>query len=71
MLLESKNIKSVTVSTVSPSICHEVMVPARRKLAWVRSSLGDLGDLGEVLDTPVWVTWTNKPQPQNSLRVSL
>ena len=25
--LESKNIKSVTVSTVSPSICHEVMGP--------------------------------------------
>ena len=25
-ILEPKNIKSVTVSTVSPSICHEVMV---------------------------------------------
>ena len=24
-ILEPKNIKSVTVSTVSPSICHEVM----------------------------------------------
>ena len=46
-------------------------VPARRKLAWVRSSLGDLGDLGDVLGTPVWVTWTNQPQPQNSLSVSL
>ena len=26
VILESKKIKSVTVSTVSPSICHEVMV---------------------------------------------
>ena len=27
VILESKEIKSVTVSIVSPSICHEVMVP--------------------------------------------
>ena len=27
MILEPKNIKSVTVSIVSPSICHEVMGP--------------------------------------------
>ena len=27
MILEAKNIKSATVSTVSPSICHEVMGP--------------------------------------------
>ena len=27
VILESKNIKSATVSTVSPSICHEVMGP--------------------------------------------
>ena len=27
MLLEPKKVKSVTVSIVSPSICHEVMVP--------------------------------------------
>ena len=27
VVLESKNIKSVTVSIVSPSICHEVMGP--------------------------------------------
>ena len=27
VILESKKIKSVTVSTVSPSICHEVMEP--------------------------------------------
>ena len=27
MILEPKKIKSVTVSTVSPSICHEVMAP--------------------------------------------
>ena len=28
VILEAKKIKSVTVSTVSPSICHEVMGPA-------------------------------------------
>ena len=27
VILEPQNIKSVTVSTVSPSICHEVMGP--------------------------------------------
>ena len=27
VILELKNIKSVTVSIVSPSICHEVMEP--------------------------------------------
>ena len=27
MILESKKIKSITVSIVSPSICHEVMGP--------------------------------------------
>ena len=27
MILEPKKIKSVNVSTVSPSICHEVMAP--------------------------------------------
>ena len=27
MILESQKIKSATVSTVSPSICHEVMGP--------------------------------------------
>ena len=27
VILESKKIKSVTVSIVSPSICHEVMEP--------------------------------------------
>ena len=27
VILEPKNIKSVTVSSVSPSICHEVMGP--------------------------------------------
>ena len=28
VILEPKNIKSVTVSVVSPSICHEVMEPS-------------------------------------------
>ena len=27
VILEARKIKSVTVSIVSPSICHEVMVP--------------------------------------------
>ena len=30
MILESKQIKSVTVSIVSPSICHEVMGPENK-----------------------------------------
>ena len=32
VILEPKKIKSVTVSTVSPSICHEVMGPDARIL---------------------------------------
>ena len=34
MILEAKNIKSVTVSTFSPSICHEVMGPDAMILAF-------------------------------------
>ena len=33
MILEPKKIKSVTVSIVSPSICHEGMGPAGIKIA--------------------------------------
>ena len=32
VILEPKKIKSVTVSTVSPSICHEVMGPDAHKI---------------------------------------
>ena len=32
VILEPKKIKSVTVSTVSPSICHEVMGPEASSL---------------------------------------
>ena len=32
MILEPRKIKSATVSTVSPSICHEVMGPDARPL---------------------------------------
>ena len=40
MILEPPKIKSVTVSTVSPSICHEVMGPdAMNFLFWVLSKL--------------------------------
>ena len=35
MILEPKNIKSDTVSTVSPSICHEVMGPDALYLPFV------------------------------------
>ena len=35
VILEPKNIKSDTVSTVSPSICHEVMGPVRLVKAMV------------------------------------
>ena len=31
VILEPRKIKSATVSTVSPSICHEVMVPNRKR----------------------------------------
>ena len=34
VILEPKNKKSVTVSTVSPSICHEVMGPDARILVF-------------------------------------
>ena len=34
MILEPKEIKSVTVSIVSPSICHEVMGPDATILAF-------------------------------------
>ena len=38
VILQPKNIKSVTVSTVSPSICHEVMGPDARILVfWMLS----------------------------------
>ena len=33
MILEPKKIKSVTVAIVSPSVCHEVMVPDAMILA--------------------------------------
>ena len=42
MILEPKKIKSVTVSIVSPSICHEVMGPDNKILVfqcWVLSQL--------------------------------
>ena len=32
VILEPKNVKSATVSTASPSICHEVMGPSLREL---------------------------------------
>ena len=35
-ILEPKKIKSVTVSIVSPSICHEVMGPDAMILVWFR-----------------------------------
>ena len=37
VILEPKKIKSVTVSTVSPSICHEVMGPDAMIFVWMLS----------------------------------
>ena len=37
VILEPKKIKSVTVSIVSPSICHEVMGPDAMILVWIIS----------------------------------
>ena len=39
MILEPKKIKSVTVSTFSPSICHEVMEPVEKAMAPHSSTL--------------------------------
>ena len=39
VILEAKKIKSVTVSTVSPSICHEVMGPEAIFEYWVLRQL--------------------------------
>ena len=51
MVLEPKKIKSVTVSIVSPSICHEVMGPHAMILVFPGGSDGkasayNVGDLG-------------------------
>ena len=50
MVLETKKIKTVTVSTVSPSICHEVMGPDAMILVyecWVLSHL---------VHSPLWLS---------------
>ena len=50
VILESRRIKSVTVSIVSPSVCHEVMGPDYRKRAPVlhpSASIYFLWDPGE------------------------
>ena len=39
VILESKKIKSLTVSIISPSICHEVMRPAEKVMAPHSSTL--------------------------------
>ena len=39
VILEPKNMKSDTVSTVSPSICHEVLGPAEKAMALQYSCL--------------------------------
>ena len=39
VILEPKNIKSVTVSTVSPSIYHEVMGPDAMDLSFLNVKL--------------------------------
>ena len=50
MILEPKKIKSVTVSTVSPSICREVMGPDAMLLVfWMLSDW-----IGEYLDLSSW-----------------
>ena len=51
VILEPKNVKSVTVSSVSPSICHEVMGPDAMILVFLMLRLpclppGDLPDPG-------------------------
>ena len=49
VILEPKKIKSVTVSIVSPSICHEVMGPDAMILVFCMSSCKEL-DMTELLN---------------------
>ena len=75
VILEPRKIKSVTVSTVSPSICHEVMGPDAMILifriyltmpeTWVQS-LGWVDPLEKEISTYsnmfVWeISWTKEP----------
>ena len=46
VILEPKNIKSDTVSTVSPSICHEVLGPAEKAMVLQYSCLENPMDGG-------------------------
>ena len=79
VILEPKKIKSVTVSTLSPSICHEVMekamAPHSSTLAWKIPWTGEPGRLqsmgslrvGHNWATSLWLFtfmhWRRKWQP--------
>ena len=57
VILEPKKIKSVTVSIVSPSICHEVMGPDAMILVFCMSSCKEL-DMTELLNnTRLCIYW--------------
>ena len=66
--LELPQIKSLSVSTVSPSICHEVMGPGRhsifqitRRIDLTKSSLV-LEEVVEVREKHKYHTWCRAPQ---------
>ena len=54
MILEPKKIKSVTASTFSPSICHEVMAPDAMILGFLILSDKEIGLNGKVIQR-VWL----------------
>ena len=66
MILESPQIQSVTVSTVSPSICHEVMDPAPRVLTTILISLLKVGKLRHKS-----VTWLERRTGQHVCRAAV
>ena len=54
VIFEPPKIKSVTVSTVSPSMCHEVMGPMDEAQAGIKI-LGEISTTSDVQMTPpVW-----------------
>ena len=64
VILESKKIKSLTVSTVSPSICHEMMGPdAMILVLWMLSFLNVEGFTAKEQKETFQAAWTAADLP--------